>query len=168
MKGYIYRLYRGADPAKGWTFNDPIFGKTPTLGACVPNLRRAVEAGDWVFAISGRVDGYVPYVVGGFEVRRKIDALQAFREFPEYRLEKAENGQILGNIIVNSKGEHHKLDDHSGFKKRLENYLVGGRSLHVKAPAKIEAAREQTLPALARISINQATEISTLYRGGEK
>jgi Nucleotide modification associated domain 2 len=151
MKGYIYRLYRGADPAKGWTFNDPIFGSPPTLGACVPNIRRAVEVGDWVFAISGKAEGYRPYVVGGFQVAKKIDALQAYKQLPNYRLERAENGQVLGNIIVDSKGQHHKLDDHDGFKARLKNYLVGGASLHVKKPEHVEIARAETLPTLAKI-----------------
>jgi hypothetical protein len=151
MKGYIYRLYKGADPAKGWIFNDPIFGAPPTLGACVPNIRRAVEPGDWVFTISGRVDGYRPYVVGGFKVREKITALQAYRQFPEYRLEKADNGQIMGNIIVNSKGQHHSLDAHAAFKTRLQNYLVGDEALHVHKSVQIEKARDQTLATLSRV-----------------
>lgn len=151
MKGYIYRLHAGADPAKGWIYNDPIFGTPPTLGACVPNIRRVVERGDWIFCISGRVAKYQPYVVGGFQVQAKIDALQAFKMLPQYRLERAEDGQVLGNIIVNSKGEHHKLDHHDGFKKRIENYLVGGKMLYVSDPKSIEKARAETLPTLSAV-----------------
>ena len=131
MKGYIYRLHAGADPIKGWIYNDPIFGSPPSLGACVPNIRRAVEKGDWIFAISGRVVGHQPYVVGGFQIQEKINALQAYRKLPQYRLERSDSGQVIGNIIVTSKGEHHSLDDHDGFKKRIENYLVGVASLYV-------------------------------------
>src|ERR1700733_14571852 len=43
MKGYIYTMYAGADPAHDWTLNDPIFGNSPTLGACVPHIRKAVN-----------------------------------------------------------------------------------------------------------------------------
>ena len=82
MKGYIYRLHAGADPAKGWIYNDPIFGSPPTLGACVPNIRRVVERGDWIFTISGRVEAHQArhVVEGGFQVEEKISALQAYKE----------------------------------------------------------------------------------------
>ena len=151
MKGYIYRLYAGADPVRGWVFNDPIFGQPPTLGACVPNVRRSVERGDWVFCISGRVQSHQPYIVGGFQVEEKITALQAFRRYPDYRLARLNNGQVAGNVIVDGHGKHHALDDHQGFEKRVKNYLVGGTSYHVTSPESIERAREETLPVLSRI-----------------
>jgi hypothetical protein len=151
MKGYIYRLHAGADPVKGWIYNDPIFGSPPTLGACVPNIRRVIEQGDWVFAISGRVVGHQPYVVGGFQVQEKINALQAYRRLPQYRLERAEGGQVTGNIIVTSRGVHHSLDHHDGFEQRISNYLVGGASLYVSEPKKIEQARAETLPVLSDV-----------------
>ena len=62
MKGYIYRLYAGADPVRGWVFNDPIFGQPPTLGACVLNVRRSVERGDWVFALVGVCKAISPLI----------------------------------------------------------------------------------------------------------
>lgn len=151
MKGYIYRLYGGSDPAKGWIFNDPIFGSPPTLGACVPNLRRAVDIGDWVFCISGRVATYQPYVVGGFRVEEKISALQAFQRFPEYRLGRSDSGQNTGNVIVDETGGHHHLDDHDNFEGRVENYLVGGESFHVSEPHQIDRARSETVPVLSKI-----------------
>src|SRR5689334_4451772 len=55
MNGYIYTMAAGADPGHGWVMNDPIFGDVPTLGACVPNIRRVVEEGDYIFVVSGRV-----------------------------------------------------------------------------------------------------------------
>ena len=126
VNGYIYTMFAGADPGHGWVMNDPIFGKTPTLGACVPHIRRVVELGDYIFVISGRVPGERQFVVGGFEVREKIHALAAFKKYPENRLRVDQDGQLTGNIIINSKGEHHPLDDHENFERRVENYIVGG------------------------------------------
>jgi hypothetical protein len=88
MKGYIYTMYGGADPDLGWQMTDPIFGKKPTLGSCVPNIRRAVVPGDHIFVISGKVAGVQQYVVGGFKVAEKISALTAFKRLPENRLHK--------------------------------------------------------------------------------
>ena len=150
MKGYIYRLYAGSDPADGWVFNDPIFGSPPTLGACVPNVRENVQVGDWVFCISGRTKAYQPFVVGGFRVDEKIDALQAYGRFPQYRLVQNER-QVTGNIIVNERGEHHPLDDHSGFDRRIKNYLVGGESVQLRQAPEIEKGRNETVSVLSRI-----------------
>src|SRR5262245_28408577 len=104
MKGYIYTMFAGADPGRGWRLTDPIFGKVPTLGACVPNVRRAVAIGDYVFNISGRVPGVRQYVVGGFEVDEKISALAALSRFPENKQLRLDDGTLQGNIIVNSDG----------------------------------------------------------------
>ena len=151
MKGYIYTLYAGADPMVGWVLNDPIFKPTPTLGACVPNIRRHIELGDYVFAIGGRVPGLRQYVVGGFQVAEKIRAIDAFRRFPENRLGKAENGQTVGNVIVDSRGHQHPLDHHSNFRNRLDNYLVGKNGIQLSKERQIETAREQTVPVLSGI-----------------
>lgn len=150
MSSFIYTLYEGADPGHGWTMNDPIFGPTPTLGACVPNIRRNVKVGDWIFAISGRVKGQQQFVVGGFRVAEKIDALAAYERFPENRVRRAPNGQLTGNVIVTPDGRQHPDDTHSNFERRLENYLVGDQPT-VVAETKFEDARAQTLPVLSRI-----------------
>ena len=112
MNGYIYTMFAGADPGHGWVMNDPIFGKVPTLGAC-PHIRRAVTLGDYIFVVSGRIPGEKQFVVGGFEVQAKIDALAAFKKYPETDSGLTKKGRLKGNIIVNSEGNHHPLDDRS-------------------------------------------------------
>jgi hypothetical protein len=151
MKGYIYTMYAGADPGHGWTMNDPILSRPPTLGACVPHIRRAVSVGDHIFVVSGRVPGERQFVVGGFEVAEKLDALAAYRRFPENRLKLGPNGQVLGNVIVDSRGGHHKLDDHKNFEDRIENYIVGKNPLVLQTPAQFRAAREETVDALSDV-----------------
>src|SRR2546430_376250 len=106
MKGYIYTMEAGGGPALGWDISGPIFGRVPTLGACMPNIRRAVVEGDHIFVVSGRAPGVPQYIVGGFAVDRKIDALAAFREFPENRQRQLDDGQLAGNIIVDAQGKH--------------------------------------------------------------
>lgn len=151
MAGYIYTMYQGADPGHGWQMNDPIFGKTPTLGACVPNIRRAVKVGDTIFVISGRVPGERQFIVGEFKVVEKIDALAAYKRFPENRLRMDSTGQVLGNIIVKADGSHHPLDDHDNFERRLENYIVGGDALVFDTPRQQRAARDETLDVLSKV-----------------
>ena len=104
MKAYIYTMFPGADPGMGWKLNDPIFGAAPTLGACVPNIRRAVVAGDHIFVISGRTSGVRQYIVGGFQVAEKISALAAYGRFPDLRQRVREDGTLNGNIIVTPDG----------------------------------------------------------------
>jgi len=159
MKGYIYTMFAGADPSRGWTLNDPIFGTAPTLGACVPHIRRAVSAGDHIFVISGRVTGEKQFVVGGFEVAEKIDALAAYRRFPERRLTQASNGQVLGNVIVDRSGKHHPLDAHKNFRDRIENYIVGKNPLVLETPVQFRAAKEQTVDALSEIFDREGSRV---------
>ncbi|HWZ42985.1 MAG TPA: hypothetical protein VNW97_05890 [Candidatus Saccharimonadales bacterium] len=151
MKGYIYTMYAGADPSHGWTMNDPIFGKVPTLGACVPNIRRVVEEGDYIFVISGRIPGQRQFVVGGMQVKEKIDALAAYRRFPEHRLKREADGTVKGNIIVNHNGTHNALDEHSNFEKRIENYIVGCNPTVFEKPEEFNLARTQTVGKLEEI-----------------
>lgn len=147
MKGYIYTMYAGADPGHDWTLNDPIFGRSPTLGACVPHIRRAVDIGDHIFVISGHIPGVKQFIVGSFEVSEKISALAAYKRFPENRLKK--NGdQVLGNIIVDGHGKHHPLDEHENFEKRIENYIVGRDPVVLTTPLQFKAAREETMDIL--------------------
>ena len=151
MKGYIYTMYAGADPGHGWAMNDPIFGPVPTLGACVPNIRRAVEKGDFVFVISGRIPGERQFVVGGFKVAEKISALSAYRRFPQNRLRLTPEGQVIGNVIVKSDGKQHTLDTHSNFANRVENYLVGSDASFFETRTQYNASRSDTLEALSNI-----------------
>ena len=151
MKGYIYSMYQGADPGVGWRLNDPIFGSKPTLGACVPNIRRTVQIGDWIFVISGRVKAQQQYVVGGFRVAEKIDQLAAAARFPEQMVRKGDDGQLEGNVIVNPDGSRRADDQHTSFERRLENFIVGDQPMLVEGLEAIARARAETLPALTRI-----------------
>src|SRR5687768_12631880 len=114
MKGYIYTMFAGADPAEGWEMTDPIYGKVPTLGACVPNIRKAVERNDYIFSISGRSKNVKQYVVGGFSVDEKINALAAYKRFPQNRM-KVDGG---GNIIIDKNGKQLDFDYHKNFENR--------------------------------------------------
>jgi hypothetical protein len=151
MKGYIYTMFAGADPGHDWTLNDPIFGKSPTLGACVPHIRRAVDVGDHIFVISGNIPGVKQFIVGGFEVADIISALAAYKRFPEHRLKQSTDGQVLGNIIVDSRGKHNPLDDHANFERRIENYIVGRDPLVLNTPQQFKAAREKTMDILSEV-----------------
>lgn len=159
MKGYIYPMYAGADPDAGWLMNDPIFGRAPTIGACVPNIRRAVEIGDYIFCISGRVEGVKPYVVGRLRVKEKIDALAAYHRFPENRLSKSVSGQNLGNVIVTGEGKQHPLDRHSSFERRVENYIIGDSPIFLDDSEAIARAREETLPFLSDLFEKQGNRV---------
>lgn len=150
MSGYIYTMYAGADPGHGWTMNDPIFGTSPTLGACVPHIRRVVGIGDQIFVISGMVPGERQFIVGCFEVSEKISALAAFKRFPENRLKEIK-GQLHGNIIVDSRGQHHALDEHDNFEKRIENYIVGRNPVVLTTPLQFQAGRDSTMDILSEV-----------------
>lgn len=162
-------MYQGADPAAGWIMNDPIFGKKPTLGACMPNLRRAIKLGDYVFTISGRVKDLQQYVVGGFQVKEKIDALAAYSRFPENRISKSESGQLLGNIVIDEHGNHHPLDNHAHYERRLENYLIGHNPIVIEKHKEIERARAESLPILSDIFDKRGNRIfDVIGRGYRK
>lgn len=162
MKGYIYPMFAGADPGKGWNLNDPIFGKVPTLGACMPNIRRVVEPGDFIFAVSGRVSGVQQYVVGGFQVAEKIDALAAYGRFPDLRQSKRPDGSLAGNIIITEDGRQSPVDYHSNFAKRVENYVVGKNPKVVDGDANIRRAREETLPVMEEVFQQRADRLSQI------
>ena len=150
MNGYIYTSYAGADPDRGWIMSDPIISATPTLGACVPNIRRAVKIGDWIFSISGRVPGLSQFVVGGFRVAEKIDQLAAYQRFPENRLKK-EGRQMVGNVIVNADGTQNPDDRHTNFERRLENYIIGDQPILLDSPREVARGRAETLSKLSAI-----------------
>jgi len=144
-------MYQGADPSSGWVMNDPIFKKKPTLGSCVPNIRRNVKVGDWIFVISGRIKSDRQYVVGGFRVEEKINQLAALERFPELIVRRDEAGRILGNIIVQPDGTQNPDDNHSNFERRLENYIIGGDPIELNAPAEVKQSRDETLSTLSRL-----------------
>jgi hypothetical protein len=156
MVGKIFITRSGYDPQLGKHVKDPYLGETPSLGACRPDLRRQLAAGDHVFVISGKVPDANQFVMGGFEVRSKIDAREAWRLFPEQRLRRREDGQLTGNIIVNSRGKQHRLDDHEAFEGRTGNYVVGENLIALVTPGEIARGREQTVEVLRDI----------LHRGG--
>lgn len=141
-------MFQGADPGNGWKLNDPIFGKVPTLGACMPNVRRAVAIGDHIFSISGRVKNVQQYIVGGFSVREKINALAAYERLPENRMKKDEDGNLLGNIIADSEGNHLEIDYHDNFEQRIKNYIIGEKPIYFDTEKEIIQARNQTLEVL--------------------
>lgn len=153
MKGYIYITGQGVDPGLRGSMNDPLFRRTPTLGACMPNIRRLVQKGDYIFVVSGKTPGVQQYVVGGFEVDKKIGALAAYEQFPENRLHLDDDGVLQGNIIVHSDGRQHPLDRHDPltFEKRIENYIIGRKPISLETPAEIELGRRQTLEKLSSI-----------------
>src|SRR5579885_2106430 len=150
MKGYTYITRTGTDPQFGAPLKDPTLDGTPTLGACMPNVRKWVAVGDHVFVISGKVPGVLQYLIGGFEVAEKMHAIEAYRRFPDLRL-RHEAGTIAGNIIVTADGSQHPLDNHGSFQKRCENFLVGKNAIHISSPRQIEIARHETLGVLKRI-----------------
>lgn len=144
MKGYIYTMYAGADPGIGWEMTDPIFGKVPTMGACMPQIRRSVDVDDYIFTISGRVKNMSQYVVGGFQVQEKINAMLAYERFPEFRQIKKDDGTLSGNIIVDENGNQNSYDYHKGnFEQRIQNYIIGKNPNYISEPEHIEMARGQ-------------------------
>jgi hypothetical protein len=151
MKGYIYTMSAGADPGQGWVLNDPIFRPVPTLGACVPNIRRQVEMGDWLFVISGRTKVERQYIVGGMRVDEKISHLAALARFPELQVRRDAIGHVRGNIIVSDDGSHHPDDNHEGFERRIENYIVGGDATFLEAPEEVHRGRQESLNVLAKV-----------------
>lgn len=168
MEGYIYTMYQNADPGLGWVMDDPIFGKTPTLGACVPNVRRSVKLGDYVFVVSGKSKDVQQYVVGGFKVEEKINALAAYRRFPENRKVRREDGVVTGNIIVDAKGAHHSLDNHDNFERRIENYLVGSNPVYLEKPKEIQLGRDKTLPFLSNLFEKRGNRVFDIIGRGRK
>lgn len=152
MKGYLYIMSTGSDPGQGWYMNDPdLNNKVPTLGACMPNVRRLVNPGDYIFVVSGSVPEVQQYVVGGLQVAEKINALEAYARLPQNRMKKLQDGSIHGNIIVDEFGTHHPLDGHIDFENRVENYIIGKDPLSLTNPEEIERSRSETLPMLEKL-----------------
>ena len=157
MVGKIFITRAGYDPQLGKHIKDPYLGPRPTLGACRPDVRKKLEKGDHIFVISGKVPAANQYVMAGFEVDAKLDAVEAFRLFPEHRLRQREDGQLTGNIIVDANGRQHGLDDHTSFDERIKNYIVGKNLISLITPEEIAEGRKQTLEILHDI----------LHKGGK-
>jgi hypothetical protein len=154
MKGYVYISGTGTDPGARKNMNDPIlFSKTPTLGACMPNIRRVVLPGDFIFVVSGKVPAIQQYVVGGMQVVERIDALAAYERFPENRLQTGPTGLLEGNIIVDADGNQHPLDRHNPetFEARIQNFIVGTNPVALETEREVAKGREQTLPKLSEL-----------------
>lgn len=153
MKGYIYISGSGADPAARDNLNDPLFGRVPTLGACMPNVRRLVSLGDFIFVVSGKLQGLQQYVVGGMQVEEKISALTAYERFPENRLHVDADGRLRGNVIVTADGLQHPLDRHDPktFLNRVNEFIVGSNSVALHTEQEVAMGRDQTLGKLSQL-----------------
>ena len=148
MIGKIFITRTGYDPQLGKHVKDPYLDGKPSLGACRPDIRRVVVPGDQIFVISGKVRDVNQFIMCAFEVDAKMDARKAYRLFPERRLRVLEDGQLDGNIIVDSKGRKHPLDTHDAFERRIENYVVGRRAISFVSSEEIARARAETLDVL--------------------
>jgi hypothetical protein len=153
MKGYIYITGTGVDPSLRAGFTDPTFRNPPMLGPCMPNIRKAVAAGDWIFIVSGKIPEARQYIIGGLQVAEKIHAVDAYKRFPENRLRVDQQGLVMGNIVVRADGTHDPLDWHSDhrFEQRAMNFIVGGAAVALSTTAEVELGRRSTLPILAQI-----------------
>ena len=168
MKGYVYKMFQGADPGAGWQMTDPLFGATPTMGACRPDIRRAVEKGDYIFPISGRVTNVLPHVVGAFAVDEKINALAAYSRFPQNRMTQDESGHLSGNIIVDAKGEHLPFDYHENHLRRIDNYIVGTEPIYFDQQGEIEKAKAETVLMLNSIFGKNETSVFKIIGRGRR
>lgn len=157
MVGKIFITRSGYDPQLGKHIKDPYLGPCPTLGACRPDIRRQLQKGDHIFVISGRVPEANQFVMGGFEIESKINAIEAYRLFPNLRLRRLPDGQLTGNIIVNANGRQHQLDDHNSFEERTKNYVIGTNLISLATPDEIDEGRKQTLDALREILKKRGT-----------
>jgi len=154
VKGYIYISGTGTDPGARRNMNDPLlFSRTPTLGACMPNIRRLVLPGDFVFVVSGKVPAIQQYVVGGMEVAEKIDALAAYERFPKNRLQTGADGLLEGNVIIDAEGNQHALDRHdpNTFEDRINNFIVGANPVTLETDREVAMGRDKTLPKLSEL-----------------
>ena len=170
IKGYAFITSTGYDPEKGEPVKDPYLGDTPTLGACMTNIRRNVVEGDHIFVISGKIPNVPQYVIGGFEVAEKISAMEAYARFPNLRLSRDEKGRVVGNVICDKNGRQHPLDHHQNFEKRLQNYIVGTNPIVLTDALEISRARRETPDILGRVCAKtpQLPLTKLLGRGGKK
>lgn len=169
MAGRIVILSSGYDPERGKQVKDPYLGDIPSFGACRPDVRKAVQLGDRLFFISGKLRGGPPqYLMGAFEVKRKITALDAYHTYPERRLKKTD-GALDGNIMVDELGHQHPLDTHSGLDRRVQNYIVGSNLIAPTSAEEIARCRQETLPILQDVfDSDGASPFKIIGRGCRK
>jgi hypothetical protein len=153
MVGKIFITRSGYDPELGKHVKDPYLGETPTMGACRPDIRKQLEIGDYIFAVSGKLKDINQFVMGGFSIAEKISVEEANERFPEQRLHTRGDGQLAGNIVVDSDGKQHRLDTHKPltFARRIQNYVVGANPVYLTTPGEISLCRDETLDALQEI-----------------
>ena len=149
--GKVFITRSGYDPERGKFVKDPFLGEDPSLGACRPDIRKRVGPGDYIFTVSGKIPEAPQFVMGGFEVAEKVSASEAFKRFPEQRLHRRPDGQLAGNVIVNSRGQQHPLDNHSNFARRLSDYVIGKNGIALVTPGEIARGRSETLDILRDI-----------------
>lgn len=164
MKGYIYPMFRGADPSIGWEMTDPIYKGIPTMGACRTDIRRVIERGDFVFSISGNVVNVRPHIVGAFEVDEKIHGIAAYKQFPQNRMKVNEEGKLQGNIICDEKGEHLGIDyhPHDTFDQRIQNFIIGKNPIFFDKKTEMEKAKAETLRVLNYIFNRNEDKVSKI------
>src|SRR5262249_8801936 len=75
----------------------------------------------------------------------------AYKMFPEQRLHELGDGQLAGNVIVDALGRQHPLDTHTGFDRRLKDYIVGKDGIALVTHNEIARGRAQTLEVLSDI-----------------
>jgi hypothetical protein len=167
--GKIFITRHGYDPEFGKHVKDPCLGETPSIGACRPDVRKQLSKGDHIFVISGKIEQAPQVVLGGFQIESKIHALEAFERFPEQRLHKRPDGQLDGNVIVNGRGKQHRLDNHSNFDARLNNYVIGTNCVALVRPAELALGRLETLDVLREIfKKNGSRPIDIVGRWGSR
>ena len=169
MIGKIFITRSGYDPELGKHVKDPYLGANPTLGACRPDVRKQLKEGDHIFVISGKIPQANQFIMGGFEIDAKISAQDAYKQFPELRLQQRDDGQLTGNIIVDDQGSQHRLDDHSSFDKRIKNYLIGRNLLALNQPDEILKGRNETLNVLQEVMQKKgSTPVEVVGRWGSR
>jgi hypothetical protein len=119
----------------------------------MPNIRRMVEKGDYIFVVSGSAAGVQQYVVGGMQVAERISALEAYNRFPQNRLAIGKDGLLKGNIIIDADGKQHPLDGHPAetFENRIKNFIVGTKAISLDTPREVELGRRHTLDKLGDV-----------------
>src|SRR6187402_860503 len=153
MIGKIFITRSGYDPKCGKHVKDPYLEGEPSLGACRPDVRKQLNVGDYIFTISGKVKGVDQFVMGGFEIARKIHAQEALKEYPERQLHLLPDGQLTGNVVIDAEGKKHPLDQHKDktFERRLSNYIVGKNPIVLETDEEVQRGRAETMDVLQEI-----------------